>query len=238
MVGKENTGVIVELGKMKKRPVGRPRADGKPQVSRSGILLAATGLIAKYGYSGTSLRMIADELDIQAPSILNLFKSKERLLVELVAFLSQFSLEFYEALNREKTDPDVCLYKMVYEEVIAVSGANSDVTAIFYLPELRLPAFKEAQEQRAKMISHYKVQLSLGVEKGLFYPMNEVLRAEQVFQLTETAIIALDSGQFGSVEQQAKSTADFVMQGMLVNPQRLPEIIKQALAIELKIGGQ
>lgn len=68
--------------------------------------------------------------------------------------------------------------------------------------------------------------------------MNEELRAEQVFQLTETAIIALNPTQFGSVEQQAKSTADFVMLGLLVNPKRLPEIMKQALAIPLKIGGQ
>ncbi|MFT7128958.1 MAG: AcrR family transcriptional regulator [Gammaproteobacteria bacterium] len=238
MVVAKNTGIIVELIEMKKRPVGRPRADGKPQVSRGSIFIAATGLIAKYGYAGTSLRMIADELDIQAPSILNLFKSKERLLIELMAFLSQFSLEFYEALNREKVEADIFLYKTVYEEVKAVSGANRDVTAIFYLPELRLPAFKEAQEHRAKMIRHYKSQLSIGVEKGLFCPMNEELRAEQVFQLTETAIIALNPTQFGSVEQQAKSTADFVMLGLLVNPKRLPEIMKQALAIPLKIGGQ
>ena len=45
-----------------KRPVGRPRADGWPHITRQEVFDAAIGLIARYGYSGTSLRMIADEL--------------------------------------------------------------------------------------------------------------------------------------------------------------------------------
>jgi len=221
---------------LKKRPVGRPRADGKPQASREAIFIAATGLIATYGYSGTSLRMIANELDIQAPSILNIFKTKERLLIELLKYLSQFSLQFYAALEAESLNADACLYKMVYEEVKAVSGANREVTAIFYLPELRLPVFKEAQQQREKMIEHYRAQLVKGVELGLFSPMNEHLRAEQIFQLTETAIIAIAPETLGSLEQQAKMTAEFVMQGVLLRPQRLQGIARQALASELKIG--
>ncbi len=219
-----------------KRPVGRPRADGKPQVSRSAIFIVATRLIAKYGYSGTSLRMIADELDIQAPSILNLFKTKERLLIELIKFLSQFSLDFYASLATENLDADVCLYKMIYEEVKAVSGANRDAASIFYLPELRLPDFKEAQQQREKMIEHYKAQLVIGVKSHLFVTMNEDLRAEQIFQLTETAIIAIAPQKLGSLKQQATATAEFVMQGVLVNPQRLEEIARRAKACKLKIG--
>ena len=138
-----------------KRPVGRPRADGKPQISRIAVFKVATKLIATYGYSGTSLRMIADELDVQAPSILNLFKSKDRLLIELVQFLAEFSLRFHESLSAKSLSAEVSLYKMVYEEVKAVSGANKDATAIFYLPELRLPKFAEAQAERAKMLEYY-----------------------------------------------------------------------------------
>lgn len=52
--------------------------------TRRAIREAAVLIIAKYGFHAASLRMIAKEVGIQAPSLYNYIKSKERLLFELL----------------------------------------------------------------------------------------------------------------------------------------------------------
>lgn len=219
-----------------KRPVGRPRADGKPPVQRQEIFMTATRLIAQHGYTGTSLRMIAEELGIKAPSIIQLFNTKDRLLIELVTFLTQFSLAFHHALDAEAMPPDVRLYKMIFEETRAVSGANRDAISVYYLPELRQPQFKEAQQQRALMIAQYQRQIEAGVSQKLFRDVNVAATAERVFQLTETGIIALDPQSLGSPAEQGRSTAEFVLQSLLVKPARRDAIARKAMASTITMG--
>ena len=76
-----------------KRPVGRPRANGKAQLDRSTLLLGTAKLIAANGYSGTSIRMIASELDVSTASIFHLFPTKDALLNALIAFVAAPSLK-------------------------------------------------------------------------------------------------------------------------------------------------
>ncbi|MBV1906862.1 MAG: TetR/AcrR family transcriptional regulator [Pseudomonadales bacterium] len=212
-----------------KRPVGRPRADGRAHITREDVFKAATRLIAQRGYAGTSLRMIAEKLGVQAPSILNLFKTKDRILIDLVVHLSRYSLNFYQALEEQGLASEVMIYKMVYEECRVLSiEKNREITSIFYLPELRQPHFKEAQSQRAQMISHYKKQLDKGIGEGIFRALNSAMSAEQIFQLTETNLIALHTDSFGSPEQQARETACFVMRGILAKPEQLDNIAQRA----------
>ena len=221
-----------------KRPVGRPRADGKPQLSREAVFAVAPGLIAEHGYEGTSLRMIAQALGAQAPSIAQLFKSKENLLNELVVWLAKISLDFHARLAHEQLSADVRLYKMIYEETKALSEANHDIAAIFYLPELRKPKFSQAQKQRASMLRWYQRTIDEGIAEGHFATTNAYLSAEQVFQLTETGIIALRPKGLGSATRQAHATADFILRGLLVKPSRLPSIKEQSQRCSLTMGAQ
>ncbi len=71
------------------------------------------------------------------------------------------------------------------------------------------------------MINAYAKQLKAGIESGIFRDFNVALMAEQVFQLTETAIVALEPGKLGSPNEQAASTAEFVMRSLLLKPARL-----------------
>lgn len=214
--------------KPQKRPVGRPRADGKPPVSREAVFFVATRLIAEHGFAGTSLRMIAQELGAQAPSITQLFKTKNNLLIELVQKLSRVSLDFHQLLAQEALPADVRLYKMLYEETRAISSADHDIASIYYLPELRKPEFSDAQEQRSKMLQFYQNTIQEGLEQQLFVADNIELLAEQMFQLTETGIIALQPSRLGTPDQQAQATADFVLRGLLARSSRLAAIRKKA----------
>ena len=120
-----------------RRPVGRPRADGKPPLERRQVLLAAGQLITEHGYSGTSLRMVAEVLGTSAPAIAQRFGNKAQLLNELVAMMAEVSIRFHKTLEGMQLPADVRLYKMVHAEVTALAGAAHAPIGVFYLPELR-----------------------------------------------------------------------------------------------------
>ena len=113
---------------------------------------------------------------------------------------------------------------------------SRELTSIFYLPELRQPAFKEAQWQRSRLIAFGETQIKKGIETGKFRSLNTVLTAEQIFQLTETNLIALQPDKLGSPLEQATETTDFIMRGILLKPSRLNSIARKAGACLLRIG--
>lgn len=80
-------------------------------------------MITKFGDAGASLRNIGDELDVSAPSILNMFKTKAQLLNKLIVALASLTLSFHRRLERENLSAEVALYKMICEEVVSVAGA-------------------------------------------------------------------------------------------------------------------
>lgn len=218
-----------------KRPVGRPRADGRPQLTRGAVLYAAAVLIAEKGYSATSIRMIAETLGAVPASIFNLFPSKDALLNELIGFVSEPSLKFYQSLNALDLPIGVSLYKSIFEEVIAVSSADEHLPALFYLPELARPEFAGAQTVRAELVSHYRNIIAAGCANGDLQTDSIDLAAEQAFQLTETSIIASKTTSAMSVHDQARITANLCLKGLLVEPGKLPLIEEAAHKVDLTI---
>lgn len=220
-----------DLATKKRRPVGRPRGDGKPHLTRQRVFEICTKLIAEHGFAGTSIRMMATALDASPASLFNLFGSKDGLLNELIAYAAQASLSFYDELKAFDAEPDVLLYKSIYEEVIAVASADQDYVGIFYLPELRKPEFSSAQAIRTTMVAHYA---SL-IEKCTLKVDQSQLAAEQVFQLTETSILAPQLAVELSPEVQARATADFCFRAMQCDEVKLKSVRKAAGKIDLRI---
>lgn len=219
----------------KRRPVGRPRGDGKPHLTRQLVFETCTKLIAAHGFAGTSIRMMANALEASPASLFNLFGSKDGLLNELIAYAAQASLAFYDAVSTVDAAPDVLLYKSVFEEVIAVASADRDYVGIFYLPELRKPEFSAAQAVRAEMVAHYAGLIARGVKSGALQGSNVQLIAEQVFQLTETSILAPQLSTHLKPEDQARDTADFCLRALLVDDTRLTALRDAAANIKLHI---
>jgi AcrR family transcriptional regulator len=211
-----------------RRPVGRPRNDGKPHLTRRRVFEVCAKLIAEQGFAGTGIRTMAQALDASPASLFNLFGSKEGLLNELIAYAARPALEFYEQLGELNVAAPVGLYKSVFEEVLAVASADQDHVALFYLPELRQPQFKAAQQVRAAMVEHYRVLIAGGIAQGSFVTVDAMLAAEQVFQLTETSIIAGAATVKLSPEVQAVSTANFCLRALLADTGALAGIQAQA----------
>ncbi len=218
-----------------KRPVGRPRADGKAHLDRKTLLLTTAKLIADNGYAGTSIRMIATELDVSTASIFNLFPTKDALLNALIEFVAAPSFEFYGKLKKQEAPAAVVLYKSILEEAKAVLSVDRDYVATFYLPELRKPEFAEAQQLRARMVSHYAALIEQGMRESVFRTVDPDWTAEQVFQLTETSILAGKPANHTEAEARATATAEFCLLGLLGSKASLREITDEASQIDLCI---
>lgn len=218
-----------------KRPVGRPRADGRPQLTRAAVMVVAARLIAENGYAGTSIRMIAAALDAVPASVFNLFASKDTLLNELIDFMARPSRTFYRALVGANIPSGVALYKSIYEEAKAVASANREYSTLFYLPELAKPEFAQAQQVRADMVAHFQALIETGVRDGEFIAEAPGHTAEQVFQLTETSILADTKTSAIAPEEQARLTARLCLRSLLADQSRLDQIADAAAKIDLAI---
>jgi len=218
-----------------RRPVGRPRGDGKPHLTRERVFAVSARLIAQHGFAGTSIRMIARELNASPASLFHLFESKTALLNGLIAYAASPSLAFYAQMVDLDAPPDVALYKSIYEEVRAVASADRDHAALFYLPEIWQADFAAARQVRTDMVTHYHGLIARGCAAGLLQAPHVSLAAEQVFQLTETSILAGDMASTLSPDEQAVAAADFSLRGLLADSVRLEDIRGQAARISLQI---
>ncbi len=214
--------------KKARRPVGRPRADGKPQLTKEAVFLVAAKHIARDGYAGASIRKVATDLGAAPASVFNLFPTKDALLNELVAFAAEPALVFYDALKKLNLPPEVALFKSISEEVTAIASVDRDFPALFYLPELSKPGFEPAQDTRANMVAHYQNLVEAGCEAGTLNCEMPAFSAEQVFQLTETSIIAKNISEEISPQEAARLTTRFCLRGLLTDPATLNNIEQAA----------
>lgn len=109
---------------------------------------AAIRVFAKHGFKAASLRMLAKEVGIQAPSLYNYIKSKERLLYDLLRDVLVALLAELDAANRDVADPLVRLRNFI------------DVHMDFHL-DSRLEVFVGNMELRNLTKPHYKVVTGL-----------------------------------------------------------------------------
>ncbi len=218
-----------------KRPVGRPRGDGRPHLTRDAVLQTAAKLIARHGFAGASIRMLAAELDAAPASLFNLFASKDALLDELIAYAAAPSLAFYAALQAAGAAPGPTLYRTIYEEVALVASIDPDYPALFYLPELRQPQFVAARQARRDMTRHYLQLIEQGVATGEFLCDSPPLAAEQMLQLTETSLLAGEEVRATPPDVQARATARLCLRSLLADPGRLAAVETAADRIGLGI---
>ena len=216
-----------------KRPIGRPRRDGRPQLTRADVFVSTAKLIAQDGYGGTSIRKIASDLDASPASIFNLFPSKEDILNELIEFAASPALDFYDRLAQFDLPAEVAFHKSLYEEVVAVASAGTAFPALFYLPELRKPEFQKAQKIRERMVTHYRQLIETAVSANIFEAADPSLSAEQAFQLSETCILAGPAVAHLSPTQNAEISVRFCMKGLLVKPASLQRIEKASAKVPI-----
>lgn len=126
----------------------------KSTILKSRIIQVATSGFLEHGYSNTSIKSIADALDISPGSITFHFPSKEHLLAELVALLCQFQWQLIdETVEEGKTTLlAMCLELTAMAAICEEDEIARDFFLSAYTHPMTLDVIQKNDKERAKMI--------------------------------------------------------------------------------------
>ena len=94
-------------------PAGTRVRNDQSSERRDQIMAIAAHLIARRGYSATTVRDIADEAGILSGSLYHHFSSKEAILQEILRNFMNTLLAKLERIEAEETDPRVQLDRLI-----------------------------------------------------------------------------------------------------------------------------
>ena len=126
----------------------------KVNTTKLEIIQVATSRFIEKGYSSTTFRMIADELDISTGQIVFYFPSKESLLAELVEMLCDFQWK----LIKEEADEGMSSLLAICFELMTMAAAceESEVAKDFFISSYQSPKCLEIihnnDTERAKAV--------------------------------------------------------------------------------------
>lgn len=86
------------------------RANGDMEAMRKQVLYVSARSFLEKGYTATTLKGIAQDADINIGSLMNLFKTKEDILADLVKYVLEKQFAATEALLQEKAGDKILLY--------------------------------------------------------------------------------------------------------------------------------
>jgi len=142
---------------------------------RDEILKIAARLIAKRGYSATTVRDIAEEAGILSGSLYHHFSSKESMLQEILHDFMDRLLARYEEIAAEAADPRAGLdglveyaFETIDREPAAVGLYQNEAAFLATQPGFE---FLLAESERVEKI--WIDQLATGQASGVFRPEND-----------------------------------------------------------------
>lgn len=147
----------------------RVRNDQKSE-RRDQILAIAAHLIARRGYSATTVRDIADEAGILSGSLYHHFSSKEAILQEILRNFMDTLLAKLERIAAEEPDPRARLDQLI---AVAFSTIEQQPDAVgLYQQEsaylATVAGFEFITEESNRIESVWLEALAAGQEKGVF----------------------------------------------------------------------
>jgi AcrR family transcriptional regulator len=173
------------VGRPRHAPELRPGATGREQ-----ILDAAAELFTRFGYVGTSTRMIAMAVGIKQASLYYHFASKDDILAGLLKGTVQPSLDIARRLARSKRSAPVQLYALTLFDVRALVGDRWNLGSLQHQPEIRADKYAEFRRERDALRTAYGRPIAEGVREGLLtLPTATVADATaMVFAFVESVI--------------------------------------------------
>jgi AcrR family transcriptional regulator len=158
------------------RPSRRPAQEIRAATIRSAMLEAARSMYAKGGYNSVTMRAIAEQLGLQAPSLYRHFAGKE----QIFTALQQKSLELL--LAKESTPPDldpIADLRKFYWRYYEFSKQHPDYFSLLFL-DRSAPAFDGIYDSETMRIlnSHAEARVQRCVATGAFPADTNVERAK------------------------------------------------------------
>jgi AcrR family transcriptional regulator len=222
---------IAEKPAKRPRGVGRPRAnprrlDRPPQEE---ILLVASRLFAKKGFTSTTTREIAAAAGLRQPSVFHHFASKEAILAELLDRSLAPSLAFAEQVVAEERLPSVRLYRLIRFDVEHLCSYPFEMGAIF-VPEARQPRFRRFWTARDRFFADVQQLVTEGIAAKELVAMDAGLATRALVGMNEATLIWYRRGGDWTPAVVAEGVAKLALRGLLRDPGRIEEIHRLAEA--------
>ena len=126
----------------------RPRAD--MELMRKQVLFISAKSFLEKGFTATTVKEIAKLADINIGSLMNLFKTKEDILAELVKYVLEGQFKATADLLKEKTDDKILFYAAETTLQLHMAESSEHIRDI-YKAAYSLPATTDIIQQ---MITH------------------------------------------------------------------------------------
>lgn len=152
----------------KKKTATRSRSYD-PVQTRAMIIAAGLKLFERDGFSGTSVKGIADEAGVTKGAFYHHFESKEDLLLLIHHDYIDYQLSVIETALAEEDTPTEQLRKIITAILHAIEKYHENVTIFFQERRyLSGPKFDEIRERRNDLETVFRSLLKRGVETGEF----------------------------------------------------------------------
>ncbi len=214
---------------------GRPRADALTSDRRSQILKVSARLFAEYGFENTSVRQIADEVNLLAGSLYHHFATKEDILHEILQEPLRRIVEDNIAITKLQVDAE---HKLIINTITRfrrhVYDGHFDSIILNDGNFFRRRAdFAYVQKAKQRVFDLLETILKDGMVAGLFHPgIDTYLMIGTIARILASAAAWFRSGDIYTSDKPASYSFDRVLDfhldcilRMIRTPSRLNEPI-------------
>ena len=156
---------------------------------RASILEAARRRFAEFGFEATTVRQIADDVEILSGSLYHHFETKEAMLDEIVRAPVLAMRDRTIAIAALPIDPEQRLVTLIAAELDALSNAHEELLIVHHERKLfrRTPDFAYVTMARKDAYEAWRAVLAEGVQGGLFSAgADEFLTISTVLRMLNT----------------------------------------------------
>lgn len=185
------------------------------ETRREQIYQAAGALFRRRGYTATSIRDIARELDLQGGSLYAHISSKEEVLWALVSGAADQFFAAARPLATSDAPADARLRAMIAGHVGVVAGAIEQATVfLFDWKHLSAPHREEMGARRDDYERLFRGVINDGIADGTFAPADPKLAATMVLSALNGIALWYHRGGAVGAEELAAQYADLLLGGL------------------------
>lgn len=209
----------------------RSATDLVPAIStRERILSEAANLFARRGYHGTSTREIARAVGIRQPSLFHHFPSKVAILQVLLSTDLDEAAPAAEAVAALDAPAAVRLFAYLRHDVLHLTSSPYNLSSLYTEEVMADPDFAPWVRKRGRLHAAIEHMIRDGVESGEFLDVRPRLVREAVTGILVRTLTVYRQGR--PDDELADEIASLVLRSILRNPDRLPEVRREASTLE------
>ncbi|MCB0872050.1 MAG: TetR/AcrR family transcriptional regulator [Thermoleophilia bacterium] len=227
---------------MRRRHVGRPRADGSRNEGhpRDEIIAVASRLFSEHGVARTTMSEIARRSGLRQSSVYYHFKDRDQILVEIVSVANRVILEHLERVTADGGSAAERLYRLLRFDARQMCRFAFDINEIYRLGALQDERFADFWNERQELNDAVAALIAEGIADGALREVDPTLTALVLLSNDEgTQNWFRSMGEFGQVggdhydpEDIATFVADLALAGLLRDRDQVDHLRARALELD------